>query len=35
LDGESNDQPGYAIGGKVFAIGYMKGAMDAFGIPYT
>jgi mannonate dehydratase len=35
LDGESNDRPGYAIGGKVFAIGYMKGAMDALGIPYT
>jgi len=35
LDGESNDRPGYAIGGKVFAVGYMKGAMDALGIPYT
>ena len=34
LDGESNDQPGYAMGGKVLAIGYMKGAMDALGIPY-
>lgn len=34
LDGEENDRPGYAIGGKVLAIGYMKGAMDAFGIPY-
>jgi mannonate dehydratase len=29
LDGESNDKPGYAMGGKVPAIGYMKGAMDA------
>ncbi len=35
LDGESNDRPGYAMGGKVLAIGYMKGAMDAFGIPYS
>ncbi|MEO7143624.1 MAG: mannonate dehydratase [Bryobacteraceae bacterium] len=35
LHGESNDQPGYAMGGKVFAIGYMKGAMDALGIPYA
>ena len=34
LDGESNDRPGYAMGGKVLAIGYMKGAMDALGIPY-
>ena len=34
LDGESNDHPGYAMGGKVLAIGYMKGAMDALGIPY-
>jgi mannonate dehydratase len=34
LDGESNERPGYAIGGKVFAIGYIKGAMDALGIPY-
>ena len=35
LEGESNDQPGYAMGGKVFAIGYMKGAMDALGIPHS
>lgn len=35
LDGESNDRPGYAMGGKVLAIGYMKGAMDALGIPYV
>jgi mannonate dehydratase len=34
LDGESNDRPGYAMGGKILAIGYMKGAMDAFRIPY-
>jgi mannonate dehydratase len=35
LDGEANDRPGYAVGGKVFAIGYMKGAMDALGIPHS
>jgi D-mannonate dehydratase len=35
LDGESNDKPGYAMGGKVFAVGYMKGAMDALSIPYV
>lgn len=29
LDGEENNRPGYAMGGKVFAVGYMKGAMDA------
>jgi mannonate dehydratase len=34
LDGEANDHPGYAMGGKILAIGYMKGAMDAYGIPY-
>lgn len=35
LDGETNDRPGYSMGGKVLAIGYMKGAMDALGIPYS
>ena len=34
LEGESNENPGYAMGGKVLAIGYMKGIMDALGIPY-
>jgi mannonate dehydratase len=34
LEGESNDKPGYAMGGKVLAIGYMKGIMDALNIPY-
>jgi mannonate dehydratase len=34
LDGESNERPGYAMGGKILAIGYMKGAMDALQIPY-
>ena len=35
LEGESNDRPGYAMGGKILAIGYMKGIMDAFRIPYA
>jgi mannonate dehydratase len=35
LEGEANDRPGYAILGKLFAFGYMKGAMDALGIPYA
>ena len=34
LEGEANDRPGYAMAGKLFAFGYMKGAMDALGIPY-
>jgi mannonate dehydratase len=34
MQGERNDKPGYAVTGKVFAIGYMKGALDAYGIPY-
>jgi mannonate dehydratase len=34
LEGESNATPGYAMGGKVLAIGYMKGIMDALHIPY-
>ncbi len=35
LDGEDNDRPGYAVAGKIFAVGYMKGAMDALSIPYS
>jgi len=35
LEGETNERPGYAMTGKVFALGYMKGAMDALGIPYA
>lgn len=35
LEGESNDHPGYAMGGKVFAIGYVKGAAEAYGIPLS
>jgi mannonate dehydratase len=35
LEGEANDRPGYSMAGKLFAFGYMKGAMDALGIPYS
>jgi mannonate dehydratase len=34
MEGESNDHPGYASIGKVFAIGYMKGIMKAMQISY-
>jgi mannonate dehydratase len=34
LEGESNDRPGYAMGGKIFAIGYMKGILKASGASY-
>ncbi len=34
LEGEANDRPGYAMAGKVFAFGYMKGIMDALHIAY-
>jgi len=30
---ESNQSPGYAIQGKVFAIGYLKGIAQAMNIP--
>ncbi len=35
MEGESNENPGYAMGGKVFAFGYMKGIMRASGIAYV
>jgi mannonate dehydratase len=35
LDEETNDRPGYAIQGKMFAIGYMKGVMQGLGLPYA
>lgn len=35
MHGESNDTPGYAMQGKVFAIGYMKGILDGLGIKYS
>ena len=34
MAGEANDSPGYAMPGKVFAVGYRKGMMKALGIPY-
>ncbi len=34
LEGEANDRPGYAMGGKVFAIGFMAAAMKAKGVQY-
>lgn len=34
MEGEENDKPGYAMTGKIFAFGYMKGIMDAMRIPY-
>lgn len=34
LEGEANDTPGYAMSGKVLAVGYMKGIMDSLGIPH-
>lgn len=33
LVGESNESPGYAMQGKILAIGYMKGILDALDIP--
>jgi mannonate dehydratase len=35
LEGEANDRPGYAFNGKIFAFGYMKGIMEAKGIPHA
>jgi D-mannonate dehydratase len=29
MEGESNDNPGYMVRGKIFAVGYMKGLIDA------
>ncbi len=34
LIGESNDSPGYAMVGKVLAIGYMRGILDGLRIPH-
>jgi mannonate dehydratase len=33
LAGEANDQPGYGTMGRLFAVGYVLGLMDALGIP--
>jgi mannonate dehydratase len=35
MEGESNEHPGYAVAGKVFAIGYMKGILDGLHVPYA
>jgi len=35
LEGEANDRPGYAMNGKILAIGYMKGIMEGLGLPYA
>ena len=35
LEGEANDAPGYAMGGQIFAFGYMKGMMDGMKLPYA
>ena len=35
MEGESNENPGYAILGKVLAFGYMKGIMDGLQIPFA
>lgn len=34
MEGESNENPGYAMVGKVFAVGYMIGVMKSLTIPY-
>jgi mannonate dehydratase len=34
MEGERNDRPGYAMTGKVFAFGYMKGVLDGLRLPY-
>lgn len=34
MEGEDNSNPGYGILGRLFAIGYFKGALDALGLPY-
>ena len=31
MEGESNDRPGYGTIGRIFAVGYIKGLMDAIG----
>lgn len=35
LEGEANDRPGYAMQGKILAIGYIKGIMDGLHLPYV
>jgi len=31
MEGESNDQPGYAVQGRIMAVGYMRGLLEAIG----
>jgi mannonate dehydratase len=33
LEGEANDRPGYAMKGKIFAFGYMRGILHALNLP--
>ncbi len=33
MAGESNDDPGYMVRGKLFAVGYMKGLIEALQSP--
>jgi mannonate dehydratase len=35
MEGESNENPGYAILGKLLAVGYMKGIMHGLRIPFA
>jgi mannonate dehydratase len=35
LYAEPNDKPGYALEGKIFAIGYFKGIMQGKNLPYA
>jgi D-mannonate dehydratase len=35
IEGETNDRPGYAMGGKVFAFGHRNGIMEALKLPYV
>jgi mannonate dehydratase len=34
IGNEANDNPGYAMGGKVLAIGYMRGILEGLNAPY-
>lgn len=34
IEGDPNDRPGYSMGGKVLAFGYMRGIMEALRLPY-
>jgi mannonate dehydratase len=35
IEGDSNNNPGYAFMGQMLAFGYMKGIMDGLGYPYA